>query len=248
MLLPKNNSMKMNKSNIIFTLVFFTILNVFSQEKINQLDAKGKKDGLWKGTFEESKRSRYEGTFKNGVEVGVFKYFDDTKAQSLIGTREFSENGTVAFTTFIDQKGNKVSEGKTVNRIKEGVWNYYHKASTQLMKVEHYKNGKLDGPQTLYYPSGKVAEEKFYVNGMQEGIYKMYVESGKLVEESNYKNNLFDGPAAFYDALGTLVSKGNFVKDEKKGMWEFYKDGKLIKKEKYPVKIKFQKRTNIPKE
>ena len=110
------------------------------------------------------------------------------------------------------------------------------------------KNGKLDGPQTLYYPSGKVAEEKFYVNGMQEGIYKMYVESGKLVEESNYKNNLFDGPAAFYDASGTLVSKGNFVKDEKKGMWEFYKDGKLIKKEKYPVKIKFQKRTNIPKE
>ena len=97
-------------------------------------------------------------------------------------------------------------------------------------------------------PGDKVAEEKFYVNGMQEGIYKMYVESGKLVEESNYKNNLFDGPAAFYDASGTLVSKGNFVKDEKKGMWEFYKDGKLIKKEKYPVKIKFQKRTNIPKE
>lgn len=240
--------MKINKVSFTIVLVFFTFVNVFAQEKINQVDAKGKKDGLWKGVFDESKRPRYEGTFEHGVEVGTFKYFDDTKAQTVIATRVFSENGTIAVTTFFDQKGNKVSEGKTVNRYKEGVWNYYHKASKQLMKVEHYKNGKLDGPQTLYYPSGKVAEEKFYVNGLLEGPYKMYVESGKLVEESNYKNNLFDGPAVFYDASGALVSKGNFVKDERKGMWEFYKDGKLIKKEKYPVKIKFQKRTNIPKE
>lgn len=239
--------MKINKVSFTIVLVFFTFVNVFAQEKINQVDAKGKKDGLWKGVFDESKRPRYEGTFEHGVEVGTFKYFDDTKAQTVLATRVFSENGTIAITTFFDQKGNKVSEGKTVNRYKEGVWNYYHKASKQLMKVEHYKNGKLEGVQTIYFPTGEIAEETTFKNGLREGVYKIYVQSGAVVEESTFKDNQYHGPAIFRDANGIIVSKGNFVKNEKKGIWEFYIDGKLDKTEKYPVRVKFEKRTNIPK-
>ena len=44
--------MKINKISFTIVLVFFTFVNVFAQEKINQLDAKGKKDGLWKGVFD----------------------------------------------------------------------------------------------------------------------------------------------------------------------------------------------------
>ena len=238
----------MKKYSFIIGLLlsFLLIQTGIAQEKTNQLDAKGKKDGLWKGVFEESKRPRYEGTFEHGVEVGTFKYFDDTKAQSLIGTRVFSEKGTVALTTFFDQKGNKVSEGKTVNRLNEGVWNYYHKGSKQLMKVENYKNGKLEGVQKIYFPTGEIAEETTFKNGLREGIYKIYVQNGNVVEESTFKNNQYHGPAIFRDAGGQIISKGNFVNNEKKGIWEFYKDGKLDKKENYPLKIKFAKR-KIPK-
>lgn len=239
--------MKLNKISFAFVM-FFSLLTAFAQEKINQFDSKGKKDGLWKGVFEESKRPRYEGTFEHGVEVGTFKYFDDTKAKSLLATRDFSEKGTVAQTTFFDQKNNKVSEGKTINRLNEGVWNYYHKASTQLMKVEHYKNGKLEGIQTIYFPSGKIAEETTFKAGQREGIYKIYTENGNVLEESTFKNNQYDGPSIFRDAGGKIVSKGNFVKNERKGIWEFYEDGKLVKKEKYPLRIKFEKKTNIPKQ
>ena len=239
----------MRNSVVIFAVLFsfLSVNTVLAQEKINQLDAKGKKDGVWKGVFEESKRPRYEGTFEHGVEVGTFKYFDDTKAQSLIGTRVFSENGKVAYTTFFDQKGNKVSEGKTVNRLKEGVWKFYHKASPQLMKEEFYKNGKLEGIQKIYFPNGAIAEETTYKKGLREGIYKVYAPNGNVVEESTFKNNQYDGLAIFRDAGGQIISKGNFVKNEKRGMWEFYKDGKLEKKEKYPVRVKFEKKINIPK-
>lgn len=238
------------KNSIIIFAVLFSFLSfnkANAQDKTNQLDSNGKKNGLWKGVFEESKRPRYEGTFEHGVEVGTFKYYDDTKAQSLLATREFSEKGTVAYTTFYDQKKNKVSEGKTVNRLNEGVWSYYHKESTQLMKVEHYKKGKLHGAQTVYFKSGKIAEESTFKDGMREGIYKVYLENGTIVEESTFKNNQYDGEAIFRDMTGQIASKGNFVKNEKKGMWEFYKNGKLEKKEKYPLRVKFEKRTNIPK-
>ena len=239
--------MKINKISLII-LLLLSYVATFSQEKINQLDSKGKKDGVWKGIFEESKRPRYEGTFKNGIEVGIFKYFDDTKAQTVIATREFSENGKVAQTIFYDQKNNKVSEGKTVDRLNEGVWNYYHKGSKQLMKVEFYKNGKLEGLQTIYFPSGKIAEETTYKAGLREGIYKVYTENGVVLEESTFKSNQYDGLAIFRDAGGRIVSKGNFVKNEKKGNWEFYEDGKLVKKEKYPIRTKFEKKTDIPKQ
>ena len=51
-------------------------LSVFSQD-FNKLDENGKKNGLWKGIYEESKRPRYEGTFEHGKEIGMFKFFDD---------------------------------------------------------------------------------------------------------------------------------------------------------------------------
>lgn len=238
--------MKMNKIGLLILLVL-SYTQTFGQEISNQLDSNGKKDGIWKGIFENSKRPRYEGTFKNGVEVGTFKYFDDTQAQTVIATRVFSENGKVAQTTFFDQKNNKVSEGKTVNRLKEGVWNYYHKASKQLMKVEHYKNGKLEGLQTIYFPSGKIAEETAYKGGQREGIYKIYTENGFVIEESTFSKNQYDGLAIFRDAGGKMVSKGSFVKNEKYGIWEFYEVGKLVKKEKYPLRVKFEKKTNVPK-
>jgi antitoxin component YwqK of YwqJK toxin-antitoxin module len=234
------------KISILLYLVSLVAAN--AQEKINQLDSKGKKEGHWKGVHEKSKRLRYEGTFQNGVEAGTFKYYDDTKAQSLIATRVFSQNGTVAQTTFFDQKGNKVSEGKTINRLNEGVWNYYHKSSTQLMTVENYKNGKLEGSRKVYFLSGAVTEEATYRNGLRDGIYKVYLENGIVAEEINFKNGQYDGSAEFRDGSGKTVSRGNFVKDEKKGIWEFFEDGKLVKKEKYPLRVKFKKRTDIPKQ
>ena len=240
--------MKINQ--LIYTSVLllscFFITN--AQEKLNQLNAAGKKEGLWKGNFEESKRPRYEGIFQNGVEVDTFKYFDDTKAQTVIATRVFSENGTIAQTTFFDQKNNKVSEGKTVNRLKEGIWNYYHKDSKQLMAVENYKSGKLEGIRKVYFPSGEIAEEGNYKEGKREGIYKVYFENGVVSEESYFKNNEYEGEAIFRDTNGKISSKGLYVKNGRKGIWEFFENGKLTKKQKYPIRVKFEKRKNIPKQ
>ena len=67
------------KNLLVLLFLLGGLLN-YSQEKINQFDEKGERHGLWKGTYDESKRPRYEGVFNNGKETGVFNYFDDTKA------------------------------------------------------------------------------------------------------------------------------------------------------------------------
>lgn len=214
---------------IILGLVLLNAFFINAQTNTNKLDADGKKDGLWKGIYEESKRPRYEGTFSHGKETGIFKFYDDTKAASVIATRDFSANDGSAYTIFYDQNKNKVSEGKVVNKLFEGEWKYYHQASPAVMTIENYSKGKLNGLRSVFYPNGKIAEEINYKNGIKEGVYKRYAENGTILELLNYKNNEYNGEAVFNNSDGTVASKGMFVNGKKSGNWQFFEKGKLVK-------------------
>ena len=211
-----------------FWILFLISTAAFAQD-FNKLDANGKKDGLWKGTYEISKRPRYEGTFSHGKETGLFKFFDDTKKGDVVATRDFTANDGSAYTIFYDQNKNKVSEGKVIGKNYEGEWKYYHKASKVIMITENYKNGKLEGLRTVFYPNSKIAEEMTYKNGLKEGIYKSFGQNGSPLELTTYKNNQYEGDAVFYDVDGAVASKGKFVNGKKAGMWQFFEKGKLVK-------------------
>jgi antitoxin component YwqK of YwqJK toxin-antitoxin module len=218
-------------------LIFFFTTSLFAQE-INQLDANGKKQGVWKGVYEQSKRPRYEGTFEHGKEVGMFKFFDDTKAGTVIATREFNSKDNSCYSIFYNQKGNKVSEGKLVNKLYEGEWKYYHEDSALVMTSENYVNGKLNGIRKVTYPTGKIAEEANYKNGKKDGSYKKYTENGIVLEESLYKNGEFDGLAIFRGPDNVVVAKGMFVKGKKEGIWEFNTNGKITKENMTTKKVR----------
>lgn len=214
---------------LIFTFLLFGVFIATAQDKINQLDDKGNRHGLWRGTHKESNRIRYEGIFNHGKETGIFKYFDDTKAGSVIATRDFSKGDGSCYAIFYDQKGNKVSEGKLMNKIPEGEWKYYHFESNQLMTYEFYKNGKLDGIRKVFYKDGTIAEETNYKLGIKEGASKRFSEKGQLIESHIYKNDLFDGPATYYDGLGNKMYEGNYVNGKRVGIWKFFENNKVIK-------------------
>lgn len=222
----------MKKIKFGFFTMFFLILfsqTVIAQTDFNKLDAQGKKQGAWKGFYEESKRPRYEGTFEHGKEIGMFQFFDDTKAKSIVATREFNAKDNSAYTIFFDQAKNKVSEGVVLNKLFEGPWKYYHQASQTVMTIENYKSGKLEGLRSVFYPSGKIAEETNYKNNLKEGVYKKYSENGIVLEESIYKNNQYSGLSVFKDPDGNVVSKGQFVNGKKAGIWQFFEKGKMTK-------------------
>ena len=213
----------------LFVLMQLSVFRVSAQTDFNKLDDKGLKNGLWKGAYEESKRPRYEGTFVHGKETGIFKFYDDTKAKTVIATREFDPKDNSAYTIFYNQKNNKVSEGKVVNKQFEGLWKYYHLDSQSIMCTENYSKGKLEGLRTSFYINGKVAEEIMYKNNLKNGFYKKYTEKGDVLEESNFKNDVYEGLAIFRDGNGIMVSKGQFVNGKKEGIWQFYEKGKMIK-------------------
>jgi antitoxin component YwqK of YwqJK toxin-antitoxin module len=214
---------------LVFGFLLLVGCSMFAQNDFNKLDEKGNKNGLWKGYYEDTKNPKYEGTFNHGKEVGTFTFFDNTKTKRVIATREFSPKDNSAYTIFYDQLKNIVSEGKVVNKLYEGQWKYYHKASKVVMTIENYSKGNLEGLRSVFYPSGKIAEEMNYKNNLKNGVYKRYTETGIIIEESNYKNNQFDGMAIFRDPDdGNIVSKGKFTNGKKTGIWQFFNKGKLV--------------------
>lgn len=232
-----------------FLLLLVTFQNFFAQD-INKHDAKGLKDGLWKGVYENTKRPRYEGNFSHGKETGTFKFFDDTQAVSVIATREFNTKDNSCYTIFYNQKNNKVSEGKVVNKIYEGEWKYYHEDLPSIMTKEFYKNGKLNGKRTVYFKNNSVAEEVNYINGLREGIYKNFTEKGVLLEESNYVKGEFHGTAIFRDPDNNIVAQGKFKNGKKAGIWKFYEMGKLVSEENMSKskKIKISNKDKLKKQ
>jgi antitoxin component YwqK of YwqJK toxin-antitoxin module len=229
----------------IFLFLFQTVV-LFAQD-FNKLDESGKKHGLWKGFYEESKRPRYEGVFEHGKEVGMFKFFDDTRAGTVIATRDFNANDNSCYTIFYNQKGSKVSEGKVVNKQFEGEWKYYHFDSPQIMTLENYVNGKLNGVRKVFYKSGQIAEETTYVNGVKEGLYKSYAENSVVIEESNYKNDLLEGLATYRDATNKISGQGSYKKGKKVGIWKVTEKGKL-KEVNMNYENKNFKRPKMPKQ
>ena len=228
---------------ISFFAIFLLMITgqVSVAQELNKLDEKGLKHGPWKGYFEESKRVKYEGVFDHGKESGVFTFYDDTKAHTVVATRDFSKGGNSAYTKFYDARKNVVSEGNIVNKQYDGEWKYYHKGSKAVMTSEFYKNGKLNGKRMVFYPDGKIAEEANFVNDIKNGPYKKYSPNGVILEEVTFANGEIEGLGIYRNPDGKITSKGNYVKGLKKGVWEFYENGKLVKKEKHPIVRKFAK-------
>ncbi|MFY8188012.1 MAG: toxin-antitoxin system YwqK family antitoxin [Flavobacterium sp.] len=211
----------------LFTLIFLMINSfIYGQ---NKTDAQGKKHGKWVGYYEPSKNIRYQGTFEHGVEKDTFYFYDNVKSKTINAIRIFSDNGKKVYTKFYHGKF-LVSEGAEVDRKREGIWKYYHYNSNQIMTTEFYVNNEIDGVRSVFYQNGLLAEECFYKNGKKEGVYKKYATNKVVLEESFYVDNQLDGKIIIRDTDGKIIVKGTYKKDVSVGIWEYYENGKLVKK------------------
>ncbi len=213
-----------------FLLLILLLISkpIFSQEKINQYNSENQRNGLWKGYYNDSKLLRYEGAFNNGIETGLFTYYANTDKKTIMATRNFDRKNN-AYTIFYDDLGNKVSEGNLKNKLRTGVWEFYHKNAKTIMSTENYVEDKLEGTKEVFYTNGKLAEAVNYKNNLKEGVSKKYSEDGKLLEEAHFKNGIAQGPYIIYDKNGQMVIKGNYKNDKKNGIWDYFSNGKMVK-------------------
>ena len=194
----------------------------------NSFDGNGLRQGLWNGFYDDSKILRYAGNFNHGKEIGLFTYYANSDKKLVLATRNFDTKNN-AYTIFFDENKNIVSEGNTYNKLRTGVWKYYHKGLKTVMTTENYINDKLEGSRNVFYTSGKLAEEISYKNNLKEGISKKYSKEGKLVEESIFVNGVLQGFYKVYNETGEVAISGQFKNDKKNGIWKYFNKGKLVR-------------------
>lgn len=208
----------------LLLLCFFSVENHFAQ-KYNQFNENGKRTGLWK-KYHPNKRIRYTGQFKNGKEVGVFKFYSINSSKYPIAIKTYFDGTDSLFVQFFDVEGRIETEGIFHGRKREGNWKYFYPDGT-LLSEENYKNGELHGDQIVYYPDGLVTEFATYNNGMLEGVCSKYSNKGVLIEEITYKNGKPNGIAKFYELNGNLKETGEYKDGKRFGKWEYYIDGEV---------------------
>ena len=212
---------------------FFTSKN-FNAQKINQFNANNQRIGVWK-KYHPNKRIRYEGRFKDGKEVGVFKFYDITDSKNPTTIKIYSRNSNKVDVRFYTVKGVLQSKGVFVDRKRAGKWEYYF-PNGKVMSEEFYVDGKLDGKLTNFYPNGKPTEISMYKNGLKNGESQKYSSKGILIELITYQNGKPNGIAKYFELNGNLKEIGTYNNGKRVGKWEYYLDGQVSEKDDFKKK------------
>ncbi len=220
-------------------LVFFALFIAFSafaqDEVINQMDANGKRTGLWK-KYHQNNRIRYEGQFVAGKEIGSFKFYSARHSKFPIIVKAFNADGTSKVTFYNVNSGKKESEGLMKGKDREGKWLYFQSDGKHLLIEENYKNGKRDGVYKVFYKTGKPTEISHYKNGKLDGNFKRYSDTNALIEDLNYQNGTMHGALKYFDLKGNLTVEGFYTHGKKTGDWTFYSDGEAVSQKAFQAK------------
>ena len=228
----------------IYLSLILLIATIISAQDINQVDANGERQGVWRKNFDKTKVLRYEGEFSHGKEIGLFKFYKNINGKAVLtATRQFNESNNIAEVKFYSSTGKIISEGNMNGKTYVGVWKYYQKRNNQLLTLENYNdNGLLDGERLIYYANGQVSQKEFYTGGKLTGISTWYSEEGVPIKEFTYVNDELHGLSKYYDGKGELIVEGNYKRGNKEKIWKYYENGKLVEEKNFTREPKFKKK------
>jgi antitoxin component YwqK of YwqJK toxin-antitoxin module len=224
---------------IVLLFPFFLGFLKVKAQKINQFTKDNKRTGVWK-KYHSNKRIRYTGSFVNGKEVGVFKYYDITTSKHPTIIKEFLPTSDSAKVSYYNLDGKLRTKGAMVGKNRVGKWVYFF-PNGALFSEELYIDGKLEGELKNYYKNGKTLEITQFSNGMKNGFSKKYSDQGILIEEVIYLNDVLNGEGKYFELNGDLKEEGVYKDGKRAGTWEFYIGGKKVPKKEKKEGNKFNK-------
>ena len=192
-----------------------------SGQAVNQTDGEGRKQGHWIKKYPNGDLM-YDGFFKNDKPEGEFRrYYENNTIKSVM---IFSGNGTEAVASLYYPNGFKASEGKYVNQLKEGRWQFFSpSAEGMLISEEEYSKNKRNGISVNYYDNKVIEEKTTYKNDLLNGEYLKYYPDGSLFLRTSYVNGKLNGRFEAFFENGKPEFLGAYKDDLKNGQWIFYK-------------------------
>ena len=195
-----------------------------SQERINQTDSQGMKQGKWVSRYPSGK-PKYEGAFDRNKPVGEWKrYHENGKIKALMSYRSNSERVSASL---FDEEGVLYARGVFEGTLRDSTWQFFK--GDHLSRTENYHAGKRDGKSIDYDQDAKVISEKNWKNDLLDGMASEFYPDGKKRNEVGYTEGRKNGSASFYDENGSLSMQGRYQDDLSDGDWKMFdKEGKVF--------------------
>lgn len=211
------------KKYALFLFISTLTLSLSAQD-INQLDAQGKKQGVWKKYYPSNDGLFYEGQFKDDKPFGVFiHYYESGEVKS-----KTNYDGLKVYSEVYYAKGQLMAKGKFVDQKKDSIWNYYD-LEGWLSLHENYVKGKRFGESFSYYPDGNIAIMKTYLDDKENGPFIQNFKNGKTESEGEYLGGNYNGKYTFYYDTGKKLHTGDYINGKRNGVWAFYNANGSIK-------------------
>jgi antitoxin component YwqK of YwqJK toxin-antitoxin module len=141
------------------------------------------KDGRREGELTEFYRNgnlKIKQTYSNdSLNDSSFSYFENGKLSMLQYLKNRKKEGT--WKTFNEQ-GQLFVEVNYKNNELDGYSRKYSYRSVKLLQQLHYKEGRKDGKQELYYPSGKLKSVAYFSNDRPCLGLEEWTEKGEKID------------------------------------------------------------------
>jgi antitoxin component YwqK of YwqJK toxin-antitoxin module len=201
---------------------------VFKGDTINRVDARGRKQGLWRKYYPTDTLFS-EGIFKDGKHFGTFHSFHrNGQKQSVLKFRGATE---ISDAVLYNDSAQLIARGKYIDHDKDSVWIYYDGSTGKISAEENYKKGVPEGTWKIFYPNGNVAESETYKAGKKNGPYLKFFDNGKPRMEGKMVNDLLEGKVTLYFSSGKIWQQGVYKGGDKQGIWTTFKESGGIEKQ-----------------
>ncbi len=172
-----------------------------------------------------------EGKSKNDVKVG--KWIDYT-FEFMYTYQQNDEIVDASFEHLLIQSTGKYSNGLKsdmwrFNAIEEGTFKKYHIADVT------FKEGKKDGPITLYYSSGEKAATGNYNNELLHGTFTVFYKTGEVASRFNIVDDRIQGILTYFYRTGEKKASLHYTTGIRSGEYTVYYKNGLIKTKKHYV-------------
>ncbi|WP_279119491.1 toxin-antitoxin system YwqK family antitoxin [Fusobacterium varium] len=210
--------------------------------KIKEIYKNGKLDGN-RRVYYMSGKIKSEEIYENGTPINEAKYYyEDEQVKKIV-----------------DYKNKIIKmyyrDGALYRKVKflgNSEWNYEGEAKLyfqtgEILGIEEFKNGTLDGKSVYYYKNGNIHQKGYYKNGGREGEYIIYYENGNMEEKTFYqKGALKNGRRITYYENGNIRTESfhdnqglyhgevkKYYENGKVKVIEIYEHGKFISKKEF---------------
>lgn len=125
----------------------------------------------------------------------------------LLGFLAF--NATTVIAKEIRQRETFIKDGvsyvKRTSKPVNGIVVKYYKLNRLLALKIHYKDGKKDGLEEIFYRNGHLHFRVNYKGGQEDGLTEYFHTNGKLKSRATYKDGKEEGFSERFDKSGQKI-------------------------------------------